>query len=48
MTIQLDIEGDKASDFTSGVLSAVSNGALPCDEDSALLTAIDQGTQLEK
>jgi hypothetical protein len=46
--VQLDIKGETAEDFTSGVLSAVAGGQLPPDEASSLLTAILAGQKIEK
>ena len=44
----LDIKGDSAKDYTSGVLSAVAGGQLPPDEAASLLGAILAGDRLEK
>jgi len=46
--VELDIKGDSARDYTSGVLSAVAGGRLPPDEAASLLTAILAGDRLEK
>jgi hypothetical protein len=46
--VELDIKGDSARDYTSGVLSAVAGGKLPPDEAASLLGAILAGDRLEK
>ncbi len=46
--VELDIKGDSARDYTSGVLSAVAGGRLPPDEAASLLNAILAGDRLEK
>jgi hypothetical protein len=46
--VELDIQGDGARDYTSGVLSAVAGGKLPPDEAASLLNAILAGDRLEK
>ncbi len=46
--VELNIKGDSARDYTSGVLSAVAGGRLPPDEAASLLGAILAGDRLEK
>ena len=46
--VELDIKGDSARGYTSGVLSAVAGGRLPPDEAASLLNAILAGDRLEK
>jgi hypothetical protein len=46
--MELEVKGDSAKEFTSGVLSAVSNAEIAPDEAASLLNAINQGSQLEK
>jgi hypothetical protein len=46
--VELNIKGDSARDYTSGVLSAVAGGRLAPDEAASLLTAILAGDRLEK
>ena len=46
--IELDVKGDSAKDYTTGVLSAVAGGQLPPDEAASLLNAILAGQKLEK
>lgn len=46
--VQLDIQGEGAGDYTSGVLAAVSGGQLPPDEAASLLNAILAAQKLEK
>lgn len=46
--VELDIQGNTASDYTTGVLDAVATGQLPPDEASALLSAILAGDKIEK
>ena len=48
MCVELDIKGDSARDYTSGVLAAVSGGQLPPDEASSFLNAILAAEQLVK
>ena len=46
--VELDIQGDTAKDYTTGVLDAVANGQLPPDEAASLLNVILAGEKLEK
>ena len=46
--IELNIQGDTAKDYTTGVLDAVAGGRLPPDEAASLLNAILAGDKLEK
>ncbi len=46
--VELNIKGDSAKDYASGVISAVAGGQLPPDEAASLLTAILAGDRLEK
>ncbi len=46
--VELNIKGDRASDFTTGVLNAIANGELPPDEGASLLSAILSGEKLEQ
>jgi len=46
--VELNLKGDSASDFTSGVLNAIANGELPPDEGASLLSAILSGEKLEQ
>ena len=46
--VELNIKGDSARDYTSGVLTAVAGGQLPPDEAASLLNAILAGEKLEK
>lgn len=48
MCIELDIQGNAAKDYTTGVLGAVVNGELAPDEAASLLSAITAGEKLEK
>ena len=48
MCVELNITGDSARDYTSGVLAAVSGGELAPDEAASLLNAILAGQKLEK
>ena len=46
--VELNIKGDSARDYASGVISAVAGGQLPPDEAASLLNAVLAGDKLEK
>jgi hypothetical protein len=46
--VELDIQGDSAKDYTTGVLDAVAKGELPPDEAASFLNAILAGNELVK
>ena len=46
--VELNIKGDSAREYVSGVISAVAGGQLPPDEAASLLNAVLAGEKIEK